>query len=156
MNSATVRNTIALDIARSLYDKLAELSNVPKRVLPPRALVVDDDHNYCMLLQERLAQKGYSVELAANGTQALKKVEMARAFSVVLLDLSFPVGPQGVEILEGIRSICPPVHIILVSGYVSEETKRYAAQIGCSVVDKLAPAGEFERAIDEAVKSSIP
>lgn len=61
----------------------------------PRILIVDDDEGLRYCLSQALLQKGFAVETAANGRDALRKVA-GFAPDVVILDLNMPVmnGPE--------------------------------------------------------------
>ncbi|MBO8127917.1 MAG: response regulator [Peptococcaceae bacterium] len=78
-------------------------------------LVVDDQPAIRHLLKEALAVEGYEVELAANGREAVAKVQ-ERCPDLVLLDLKMP-GMSGLETLEQIHSIAPQVPVILITAY---------------------------------------
>ncbi len=56
---------------------------------PVTILVVDDDDVVRLLAQESLADAGYSVATAADGEQALERVEELRP-DLVLLDVNMP------------------------------------------------------------------
>ncbi|MEO6326543.1 MAG: response regulator, partial [Thermoanaerobaculia bacterium] len=53
-------------------------------------LVVDDDENNRDMLSRRLANKGYEIDLAVNGEEAVAAVSRRRP-DVILMDLSMPV-----------------------------------------------------------------
>jgi CheY-like chemotaxis protein len=54
-------------------------------------LVVDDDLDVRTILAEILSDEGYSVETAANGHEALERLEGGVRPSMILLDLMMPV-----------------------------------------------------------------
>jgi DNA-binding response OmpR family regulator len=100
-----------------------------------RILVVDDDHELASLLAFALQRRGYLVELATNGGDALEHVRRAR-FDVVLLDWNMPV-MDGAGFL---RRCCreagtsvPPV--VVMSG--APESAPHALHLGAvAVVEK--------------------
>ena len=65
-------------------------------------LVVDDDPNNVDIVQTYLESKGYQVTTAANGKEALAKLESARP-KVVLLDVMMP-GMDGWEVARVIKN----------------------------------------------------
>ena len=65
-------------------------------------LVVDDDPNNVDIVQTYLESKGYQVTTAANGKEALAKLESARP-KVVLLDVMMP-GMDGWEVARVIMT----------------------------------------------------
>lgn len=66
-----------------------------------RILVVDDDEMNRDMLSRRLLRKGYEVETARDGAEALALIA-ARSFDLILLDVMMP-GIDGVEVLRTIR-----------------------------------------------------
>jgi class 3 adenylate cyclase len=67
-----------------------------------RILVVDDNAANRDMLSRRLDREGYSVDTAANGREALDKLE-ADAFDLVLLDIVMPE-LDGFAVLQSIRA----------------------------------------------------
>ena len=65
-------------------------------------LVVDDDPNNVDIVQTYLESKGYQVTTAANGKEALAKLESARP-KVVLLDVMMP-GMDGWQVCRTIKN----------------------------------------------------
>ena len=67
-----------------------------------------------------LSSEGYRVELAANATQGLKRVESS-TFDLILLDLGLP-GRDGLDVLRGLRAaeIQTPVLIATARDAVSQ------------------------------------
>jgi len=84
-----------------------------------RVLVVDDDAEMRALLAEVLSDEGYAVAEAPNGAQALIRLRR-EAFAAIVLDKNMP-GLSGLDLLPGLRTICPetPVILITASGDVS-------------------------------------
>lgn len=83
-----------------------------------KILIVEDNDDYRELLQNFLENKGYSVETANDGTQALESVEKD-AYDLILLDLMLPkIG--GYEVCERIRRT-QDVPIIMLTALGSEE-----------------------------------
>lgn len=84
---------------------------------PPRrtVLVCEDDEGICELLVEALQEEGYVVDVAHNGRQALERLRLGDARSLVLLDLLMP-DVSGYEILELMSSDAQlrGEHVILV------------------------------------------
>ncbi len=83
---------------------------------PARVLVVDDDRVVQALLGRSLRKAGYDVILAANGREALERIESD--VGVVLLDLQMPE-MDGIHCLGRLREYDPDLAAIMVSA--SEE-----------------------------------
>ena len=64
-------------------------------------LVVDDNELNRDMLARRLARRGYTVAVAADGQQALQMLE-ARQFDLILLDIMMP-GISGLDVLKILR-----------------------------------------------------
>jgi CheY-like chemotaxis protein len=70
---------------------------------PPQILVVEDDHDTRVLLRATLEQAGYSVETAANGRDAMVRLQaMAEPPRLLLVDLLMPV-MDGFELIAFMR-----------------------------------------------------
>jgi CheY-like chemotaxis protein len=67
-----------------------------------KILVVDDEDSQRMLYAEYLTMEGFTVLQAADGQEALDKIEANQDISVVLLDLMMPK-VDGIKVLERIR-----------------------------------------------------
>ena len=67
-----------------------------------RALVVDDSYTMRVYMAHILERLGLEADAAADGTQALEKLEAGPLPDVVLLDWNMP-GLSGLEVLESIR-----------------------------------------------------
>jgi two-component system, cell cycle response regulator len=88
-----------------------------------RILVVDDHPDNVEIIQARLESRGYQVETAANGQQALECVT-ANPPHLVLLDVMMPL-MDGYEVARRIKSdaALPFIPIILVTARDSTEDK---------------------------------
>ena len=78
-------------------------------------LVVDDDRFVRGGLKEMLNYKGYEVDTAEDGVEALKQIE-AEDFDLILLDLILP-GISGVETITRILSRKPRANVIAMTAY---------------------------------------
>jgi DNA-binding NtrC family response regulator len=101
---------------------------VPRVAAPKTILVVDDDAAVRELLatyfhQDEYVSRGYVVEIATNGAEAVAAVRMRRP-ALVLLDIEMP-GMDGVAALRGIRAIDPKIPVIMVTG---NESTRVAGE----------------------------
>ncbi|MEA3280747.1 MAG: response regulator [Thermodesulfobacteriota bacterium] len=109
-----------------------------------KILVVDDEEYICEILQEFLSLKGYQVDTAANGEDALKKYEADRP-DVVLLDIRMP-GMGGVDILRRIKEIDSRAGIIMLSAFGDAETVNEVLQMGADYY--LQKPVEFDRLME--------
>jgi putative two-component system response regulator len=98
---------------------------VPSKVI----LVVDDDELQRLLLRELLEDRGYAVELAKDGLEALAKLELG--VDLVLLDLILP-GMDGFEVVRRIRESARhrALPVIMITGLAGREQRRAAIRAG--------------------------
>lgn len=75
-------------------------------------LVVDDEKNICWILKKLFTQKGYNVDEANSGREAIEKIEK-NTYNLIFLDIIMP-DILGFEVLEKIKNlpIVPPVIIM--------------------------------------------
>ena len=91
-------------------------------------LIIDDDESTCRMLSLMLGKRGYEMETAGTGKEALEKVK-ERFFNVALLDIRLP-DMEGVELLEPLRRMHPDIAIIVLTAYASVETAMQAVNKG--------------------------
>jgi CheY-like chemotaxis protein len=99
-----------------------------------KILVVDDVAYIRLLFQIELKDAGYDVDVAENGPQAIRKVQLSKP-DLVLLDLSMP-GMGGMEVLEEIRRQTPNMPVIVITAHSMRENVLRARSLGA--VDFLA------------------
>jgi two-component system nitrogen regulation response regulator NtrX len=84
-------------------------------------LIVDDEPSVREVLtgyfEHQYGPRGYTVETASDGAQALAAVRRRRP-ALILLDIEMP-GMDGVEALRGVRAIDPTIPVIMVTGNAS-------------------------------------
>ena len=80
-----------------------------------RILVVDDEQNYRDVLKMILTAKGYDVDTAGNGQEALELLEKA-AYDVVVSDLKMPV-MDGYALLQQIRQRQYDTEVIILTAF---------------------------------------
>jgi len=111
----------------------------------PYILVVDDDTDFREGLRAALEMKGYQVEEAGNGKEALEQIEKKPPL-LVLLDLQMPV-MNGRELLQKLRAAADTkdVPVVIISGFGFEwEAELMGAQ---GYVGKPFEPEELERTI---------
>jgi len=82
-----------------------------------RILIVDDDENITTVFQVNLESKGYEVEIAKNGAEALEKTGRM-FFNLALIDIRLP-DMDGTDLLEHLREAAPKMRMIIVTGFPS-------------------------------------
>lgn len=94
-------------------------------------LVVDDDKSTCKILSLIFKRKGYEIETASTGQEAIEKAQ-TRFFNLALLDIKLP-DMEGVELLAPLKGLHPEMEIIMVTAHASLETAVYALNRGAAL-----------------------
>jgi two-component system, cell cycle sensor histidine kinase and response regulator CckA len=84
-----------------------------------RILVVEDQDYVRELTTRMLRDLGYTVEMAANGTEALALCASGLAVDLVITDVVMP-GMSGPALVSALRAELPDVPVVYVSGYTQE------------------------------------
>jgi DNA-binding NtrC family response regulator len=93
-------------------------------------LVIDDDAVVGRSFDRVLSDKGYAVDTALNGEEALQDIE-AHDYDVVFTDIRMP-GMDGLEVAGRIKARCPWTPIVVITGYGTEENEAKASVLGVS------------------------
>lgn len=80
-------------------------------------LIVDDDPSIRKVLAAILEEKGYKIDTAETGKQAIQKSK-TKFFNLALLDVRLP-DMEGTELLTQMKQTTPPMIKIMVTGYPS-------------------------------------
>jgi DNA-binding response OmpR family regulator len=94
----------------------------------PHVLIVDDEENIRLTLSQALGTLPAEIDTAANGQEALDKLEQ-RTFAVILLDLRMP-GMNGMQVLERLRESRPEIPVIIITAHGTIESAVDAMQLG--------------------------
>lgn len=94
----------------------------------PRILVVDDEEHIRLTVSQSLSTLPAEVETAADGQQALEKVQR-QEFSAILLDLRMP-GMDGMEVLRRLRDDHPEVPVVIITAHGNVESAVEAMKLG--------------------------
>jgi CheY-like chemotaxis protein len=93
-------------------------------------LIVDDEASVRRLANAALTRSGFRVVEAADGEEALARLDHEENIGVVVVDLTMP-GLSGMELLSAIRKRSAELPVLLSSGYP----------------DDFAPDGTFEKGV---------
>jgi len=94
-----------------------------------KILVVDDEENIRKSLKMILEYEGYSFLEAADGEEALNRLEETVGLDLVLLDVKLP-GKDGLEVLEELKKKPYAPEVIMVSGHGTIKTAVDATKLG--------------------------
>jgi CheY-like chemotaxis protein/anti-sigma regulatory factor (Ser/Thr protein kinase) len=93
---------------------------------PSRILVADDEDSIRELLSRALTEKGYAVETAKDGAEALERVERQQ-YNLVLLDIWMP-RMNGLEVLSRLHKRPSPPRVIVMTADNTPETLLHAVK----------------------------
>ncbi len=108
-----------------------------------RILIVDDEKKIRHILSIMLKLKGYHVQEAENGKQALMRLEK-ESFDVIITDLRMPE-MDGFQLLEQVKSSDSPIPVIVITAYATIESAVEAMKKGA--VDYITKPFEEEQII---------
>ena len=117
-------------------------------------LVVDDERDLAEILVEALGREGHRVEIAGNGSDALRRLEQHR-YDLVVSDTKMPV-MDGVELFHEIERRFPTLskRIIFVTGDVLDaEKRRFLESSGAPFLTKPFDLGEVRRVVRRVLVS---
>ncbi len=89
-------------------------------------LVIEDDLGVGAVVTEALGDLGYQVEIAADGEEALSRLEALQRLDLLLCDIVLPGPRSGIEVAAAIRARRPGCKVIYMSGYALDEIRRRA------------------------------
>jgi len=114
---------------------------------PVRVLLVEDDDANRTILGEFLRSRGFAVEEAASGPEALERVGAARP-ELVVLDIQLP-GMDGLEVLARLRAgVAPPPPVLALTALAMPgDRERILAAGADAYLAKPAPLGVLEQEV---------
>jgi len=115
-----------------------------------KVLVVDSAQPVRVQLVEFLSQRGFQVEEASSGGEALKNLE-GENYAVVLLDLDLP-GMGGTEILEKVLSLKPDQSVIIMTAPQSGEPADVLKKGATDYVTKPIQPAELELSLRRCIE----
>ena len=100
-----------------------------------KILIVDDEEDFVGTLAERLELRGFEVDAATSGSDALEHVG-DESFSVLVLDVKMP-GIDGLELMAQIKQSRPDLPVILLTGHGSaDDVERGMKEGACEYLMK--------------------
>ena len=116
---------------------------------PIDLLVVDDDPEFRSTIVRRFLRRGYHVQEAADGEEALGMCER-RQFDAIILDMVMP-GISGIEVLEKLKEAHTESEVIMLTGQGTIEIAVQAMKLGAfDFLSKPFPLAELEVLIEKA------
>jgi DNA-binding NtrC family response regulator len=116
---------------------------------PVDLLVVDDDHEFGETLSGRFSKRGFQVQCAPNGEEALGLAQR-RTFDVAIFDMMMP-GMSGLELLRRFKAEHADCEVILLTGQGTIETAVEAMKLGAyDYLQKPFPLKDLEAIVAKA------
>ena len=119
-----------------------------------RILLVDDEASLREPLKKRLeAGFSFEVDLAANGAEAIERIEtVAGRYDVALIDQTLLPGPDGIEVMRHIKAVYPDVECIIFTGWGSEHRQQALEAGAYRYIEKPFDVGELAMLIRTAAQ----
>ncbi len=97
---------------------------------PPHILIIDDEANIRFVLERALRNEGYTLDSAANGAEALQKLNNAvSTYDLLILDLQMqPV--DGMQVLQAAKAQDPDMTVIILTAHGTMESAVQALRLG--------------------------
>jgi len=135
--AAAMAEAGAPELAREQLDRPEKPEPEPaagtaEQAAPPplKILFVDDEEDFVRTMAERMQLRDLPGEVALSGTQALAMLEADRP-DVMVLDLRMP-DIDGLDVLRRVKSTCPEVAVIIMTGHGSEQDEEEAMRLGAA------------------------
>ena len=95
-----------------------------------RLLIVDDEEIMRQFLNEVLKDEGYTIDLAASGKEALKRMNDSE-YDIVLTDIVMPE-LDGLGVVAATKELSYSPSVIVMTGYASMETAVESMKLGAA------------------------
>ena len=120
-----------------------------------RVLIVDDEETIRLALRKFLRSRGYEVEIAGSGDQALQFLDKD-SFSLMLCDVRMP-GMDGIEATRRTTDAAPGVRVVMLTSFAEPQHVNAALDAGAvGYLLKDAESDEIARAIRAAYRGEAP
>ena len=149
-----LRKGLSIDVLVRALEKALHPPVTPSRTRPTfedtsenfSILVVDDDEQVRSLLLKFLSRRGYHVQTATDGPQALTLVEQEPP-NLIILDMYLP-GMNGIEILRKLQACHSKSDILVLSSSQDDKLLQEALALGAfDVMGKPPTLDAIELAI---------
>lgn len=119
-----------------------------------RVLVVDDDSVITDLLRVHLERQGYTVTVASNAAEGLKRIAEER-YHLVVSDVEM-AEMNGIEFLQRIREEQPAIGVIIMTGFPENHPRIMATRAGADgYIPKPFSLTQFSTALERAYWNAL-
>jgi CheY-like chemotaxis protein len=115
-------------------------------------IMIVEDEEYVRDFLSLLLRERYDVIDAANGVEAINKLNVSSAIDLILLDLHMP-GINGMDLLRALRKeVEREIPVIIVTAYSSKEIRDEALELGArDFISKPFSIEILEKAIQKVL-----
>jgi len=96
--------------------------------MPRKILVIEDDRDIARLVELRLHDLGYEVQLAHDGVSGLKQA-LSKPYNLIILDLMLP-GIEGLEVCRNLRAKPNYTPILMLTAKSTELDRVLGLEVG--------------------------
>ena len=106
------------------------IANAPSGGSNQHVVYIDDDEAMVFLVKRLLTRRGFLVSTFGTGAAALAAVRAApERYDLVVTDYNMPQ-ESGLDVARELRDIRATLPVMLISGYITDETRESAAALG--------------------------
>ena len=116
-----------------------------------KLLVVDDEHDICDFVQHFFQDRGYDVQTALSGEEALNKAKSDRP-ELILLDITMK-GMDGLATLKHLKEFDQTFKVIMVTALEDQQKMDEVCKLGaCEYITKPLMLDYLEQAVEKGFK----
>ncbi len=86
-----------------------------------KILLVDDDEIVRLTLEHQLNKKGFAVDTAENGEEAIEKLNTPSSYDLVITDLRM-YGESGVDVFNKVREVDINIPVMIITGFGADSS----------------------------------
>ncbi len=116
-----------------------------------RVLVADDNPTVQGFVRELLRRRGYEMDLAEDGQEAVEKFR-EKTYDLVILDIGMP-RMDGMQALRHIRARDAHVGVIIMTGYWADREEVEAEKLGAAFLNKPFSLDAFWSLVDQLAEN---
>jgi CheY-like chemotaxis protein len=126
----TLRGMLKPKLPKSEFEGIKSLTDHLPRPSPLLVLVVEDNTVNQKVMLLNLIKLGYRADLAADGIEAIEKMEKTK-YDIVFMDIQMPRmdGLEATRIIRK-RGLCSDVHMVALTAGVEKDDRRKAVDAG--------------------------
>jgi len=120
--------------------------------MKPAILVVDDERTICIAVERLLVARGYAVDTALSGEEAVEKLGHS-TYHLLITDLTL-THLSGMDLLRWVKQHTPQTAVIMITAYGSEKIAVEAMKLGAAdYLPKPFDNDELELIVERALEA---